>query len=68
VPRQFVEKYGEEWTDHLADGSGFGGNLGKMTRLDDGGHITLTRNESFWGAKPQLRTIEYQLHDSDQAA
>jgi peptide/nickel transport system substrate-binding protein/oligopeptide transport system substrate-binding protein len=68
VPRQLVEKYGEEWTDHLADNGGFGGNLYRMTHLDDEGHITLTRNETFWGAKPKLHTIEYQLHDSDQAA
>ena len=53
VPKHLVEKYrfGDEWVDHLAmaaDG-GFGGNLYKLTSLDDQGHITLTRNEAFWG-------------------
>jgi ABC-type oligopeptide transport system substrate-binding subunit len=68
VPRQLVEKYGEAWTNHLADGSGFGGNLYTMTRRDEQGHITLTRNDSFWGAKPKLRAIEYQFYATDQAA
>jgi oligopeptide transport system substrate-binding protein len=68
VPRQLVEKYGEDWSEHLAGNEGFGGNLYKVTRLDDEGHITLTRNETFWGAKPKLRAIEYQLYDSAQAA
>jgi oligopeptide transport system substrate-binding protein len=68
VPRQLVEKYGEDWSEHLAGNEGFGGNLYKLTRLDDEGHITLTRNETFWDAKPKLRAIEYQLYDSAQAA
>ncbi len=51
-----------------ADG-GFGGNLYKLTSLDDQGRITLTRNEAFWGStKPKIQRIEYTLHNTPQSA
>jgi oligopeptide transport system substrate-binding protein len=51
VPKHLVEKYrfSDEWIDHITESGGFGGNLYKLTRLDNAGHITLTRNEAFWG-------------------
>ena len=84
VPRQLIDKYGQfKWTSHLADGSGFGGNLYKLTRwqhlttapttapttAQDGiGHLTFERNDSFWGKKPVLRRIEYALYHATSNA
>jgi oligopeptide transport system substrate-binding protein len=61
VPKHLVEKYrfGDERVDHLAlaaDG-GFGGNLYKLTSLDDQGHITLTRNDAFWAPPSQKYSV-----------
>ncbi|HEX9069935.1 MAG TPA: ABC transporter substrate-binding protein, partial [Ktedonobacterales bacterium] len=76
-PRQLIERYGANfepivhpntfhWTDHLADGGGFGGNLFTVKRWDDAGHFDLVRNEAFWGAKPKLREIDVTLYkDAD---
>jgi peptide/nickel transport system substrate-binding protein/oligopeptide transport system substrate-binding protein len=63
VPQQLIAKYGQtKWTDHLADGSGLGGNIYKLTTWDHFGQLTFERNERFWGAKPLLRRIEYTLY------
>jgi oligopeptide transport system substrate-binding protein len=71
VAKHLVEKYrfSDEWIDHITENGGFGGNLYKLTRLDNAGHITLTRNEAFWGgAKPRIRTIEYTFDNTSQLA
>lgn len=67
APKQLIEKYGiKEWTQHLADGSGFGGNLYKVTLWDHKGNLQLTRNDSFWGTKPKLRQINFKIYkDAD---
>ena len=62
APKQLIDKYGEQWTDHLADGSGFGGNLYKVTTWDHAGHFNLAVNESFWGQQPTLKRIQYLLY------
>ena len=67
APKQLIEKYGiKEWTEHLADDAGFGGNLFKVTVWDHKGNLQLTRNESFWGTKPKLRQINFKIYkDAD---
>lgn len=67
VPKQLVEKYGlKSWPEHLADGSGFGGSLFKVTVWDHKGNLQLTRNDSFWGAKSKLRQINFKIYkDAD---
>ncbi|HET8909560.1 MAG TPA: peptide ABC transporter substrate-binding protein [Ktedonobacterales bacterium] len=66
-PKQLIEKYGlKQWTEHLADGGGFGGSLFKVTLWDHKGNVQLTRNESFWGTKPRLRQINFKIYkDAD---
>jgi ABC-type oligopeptide transport system substrate-binding subunit len=68
VPQALVERFGDKWSEHLADNGGFGGNLYRLTRWDHAGHLDLERNERFWGVKPQLRRIEYTLYKSLDAA
>ncbi|HEX9038253.1 MAG TPA: peptide ABC transporter substrate-binding protein [Ktedonobacterales bacterium] len=58
VPEQLVNQYGNKYTDHLADGTGFGGDLFKVTKWDHTGHLQLQRNDSFWGTKPTIREVD----------
>jgi len=79
-PRQLVERYGKRWTDHLADGGGFGGNLFKVTKWESPqqgprgplpgshGRLSLARNDAFWGTKPALREVDYALYPDSTAA
>ncbi|HEX9069366.1 MAG TPA: ABC transporter substrate-binding protein, partial [Ktedonobacterales bacterium] len=74
-PRQLIERYGEQWTDHLGDDGGFGGNLftvrrwehpaGRSTSAQHGtASLVLRRNEAFWGTKAKLREIDWSLYPS----
>ena len=62
VPKQLIDKYSKKWTDHLADGAGFGGNLYKVTRWDHAGHFELAANDAFWGQKPIIQRVNYILY------
>ena len=64
VPQNMIKQYGSKWIDHLADGSGFGGNLMKVTKWDHNGTLVLDRNDSFWGTKSKLREIDYTIYKS----
>jgi peptide/nickel transport system substrate-binding protein/oligopeptide transport system substrate-binding protein len=68
-PRQLIERFGRtEWPDHLADGSGFGGSLFKLTVWDHQGNLKLVRNDSFFGPRPKLREIDIRVYkDADTA-
>jgi oligopeptide transport system substrate-binding protein len=63
VPEQLINKYNQtEWIQHLADGSGFGGNIYKLTRWDHAGHLEFAVNDSFWGKKPIIQHVNYTLY------
>jgi oligopeptide transport system substrate-binding protein len=62
VPKQLIDKFGDKWTDHLADGAGFGGNLFKVTKWDHAGHLDMAVNENFWGQKPEIQKVQYTLY------
>jgi peptide/nickel transport system substrate-binding protein/oligopeptide transport system substrate-binding protein len=63
VPKQLIDKYNQtEWIQHLADGSGFGGNIYKLTKWDHAGHLEFAVNDSFWGKKPIIQKVQYQLY------
>jgi oligopeptide transport system substrate-binding protein len=62
VPKQLIDQYKDKWTDHLADGSGFGGNLFKVTKWDHAGHLELAVNDNFWGQKPEIQKVQYTLY------
>ena len=68
VPEQLIQQYGAKWTDHLADGAGFGGDLFKLTKWDHQGHLVLSRNDSFWGVKPKLREVDFHFYKDASAA
>jgi oligopeptide transport system substrate-binding protein len=61
-PKQLIDQYGDKWTDHLADGSGFGGNLFKVTKWDHQGHLEMAVNDNFWGTKPTIQKLQYTLY------
>ncbi len=60
------------WTDHLTDNGGLGGNLFMLTApiVDSNGRsqFTFTRNDRFWGQKPQMRRIDYVVSSDTVAA
>ena len=62
VPQNMIKQYGAKWIEHLTDNGGFGGNLYKVTAWDHQGKLTLVRNDSFWGTKPQLKEIDYTIY------
>jgi oligopeptide transport system substrate-binding protein len=68
VPKRLIDQYADKWTDHLADGAGFGGNLYKVTQWDHAGHFALAANDAFWGQQPVLQQIEWKLYKSGGAA
>lgn len=64
VPQNLIAQYGTQWINHLADGSGFGGSLFKVTKWDHKGSLILQRNDAFWGTKPKLREIDFTIYKS----
>jgi peptide/nickel transport system substrate-binding protein/oligopeptide transport system substrate-binding protein len=68
VPQQLISKYPTDWTKHLADNGGFGGNLYKITSWNHSGNLTLDRNDSFWGTKPKLREISITFYKDTTTA
>jgi peptide/nickel transport system substrate-binding protein/oligopeptide transport system substrate-binding protein len=68
VPQALVQRYGRTWTNHLADGSGLGGGLFKVTLWDHAGHLTLDRNDAFWGTKAKLREIQFTIYKDTNTA
>jgi oligopeptide transport system substrate-binding protein len=52
APKQLIDHYGARWTDHLADGSGFGGNLFKLTTWQHPGQSSANLGTPAVGASP----------------
>jgi oligopeptide transport system substrate-binding protein len=60
VNKKIVDKYGEKWTDHLADAGASSGPF----KVQSYGHTTslvLVPNENYYGDKPKLTKIEYVM-------
>jgi oligopeptide transport system substrate-binding protein len=68
VPEQLVNKYGNKFTEHLADNGGFGGDLFKVTKWDHAGHLVLQRNDAFWGDKPKVREVDFSMFQDANTA
>ena len=62
VPERLVKIYLDHWTEHLADGNGFGGNLYKVTKWDHAGHFEMASNDGFWGKKPIIQHVNFTLY------
>lgn len=65
VPRQLIDTYGAHWTDHLV---GMGGGLFKVGLWDHRGQMRLDRNDAFWGAKSQLKSIAVTVYQDAETA
>jgi oligopeptide transport system substrate-binding protein len=64
-PEQLIQKYGSKnWTAHLTDNGGFGGNLYKVSVWDHKGNLDLVRNASFWGITPKLREVDFKIYQT----
>jgi peptide/nickel transport system substrate-binding protein/oligopeptide transport system substrate-binding protein len=64
-PEQLIQKYGaKDWTNHLADGEGFGGNLYKVQMWDHKGNLDLVRNPSFWGTQAKLSHVNFRIYQT----
>lgn len=68
-PKQLITQYGmKNWTEHLVDNGGFGGNLFNVKVWDHQGKLNLVRNDGFWGTKPKLKEIDFHIYkDADTA-
>ena len=70
VPKQLIDKYGQtKWTSHLADGTGFGGNLYKLTKWDQGRPPRVHRQRQLLGqagdhSACQLHAVQRRQHRS----
>ncbi len=72
VPQAFINQWGlKNWTSHLADNGGFGGNLFNLTSWDQKGHMTLDRNPnaaSYPDGSPVLREIQVTFFSNAETA
>ena len=68
VPEQLITQFPTDWTQHLTDNGGFGGNLYKLTLWNHAGKLTLDRNDAFWGQKPKLREIQLTFYKDTTTA
>ena len=66
-PQQLITRYGlKDWTNHLADGNGFGGSIYKLTQWGHTGTLRLDRNDAWTGAKPKLREIDITIYKAPE--
>jgi peptide/nickel transport system substrate-binding protein/oligopeptide transport system substrate-binding protein len=71
VPKKLIDQFGSKWTEHLADGSGLGGNQFILTKWDHQGHLDFAANPNFWGdasMKPILQHVNYTLYKANDTA
>jgi oligopeptide transport system substrate-binding protein len=63
VEKSVVEQYGVNWTDHLADNGGQGGDGPfKVLSWTHGTNITFVPNPNYYGPKPQLAKLIYPFY------
>jgi len=63
VEKSVVDKYGANWTDHLADNGGQGGDGPfKVLSWTHGTNITFVPNTSYYGPQPQLSKLIYPFY------
>jgi oligopeptide transport system substrate-binding protein len=64
-PKQLIDQFGsKDWTNHLADGGGFGGYLYKVKVWDHKGNLDEIRNTAFWGQQPKIREVDFKIYQT----
>ncbi len=66
VNQDLVKKYGTNWTDHLSEGAGAGPFKVKSYKRG-AKEIALSRNDRYYGPKPQLQEIHYPFYKERDA-
>lgn len=70
VEKSMIDKYGDNFADHLSEGIGGAGPF-KVSKYIRGKEIDFVPNENYYGAKPQLKKIImpfYQREDTSYRA
>jgi oligopeptide transport system substrate-binding protein len=63
VEKSVVDKYGANWTDHLGDNGGQGGDGPfKVQSWTHGTNITFVPNPNYYGPQPQLAKLIYPFY------
>jgi len=63
VEKSVVDKYGANWTDHLADNGGQGGDGPfKVQSWTHGTSIVFVPNPTYYGPQPQLTKLTYPFY------
>lgn len=63
VEKSVIDKFGANWTDHLGDNGGQGGDGPFMVQSwTHGSNITFVPNPNYYGAKPQLTKLIYPFY------
>jgi ABC-type transport system substrate-binding protein len=72
VPKELIAQFGlKNWTQHLTDNGGFGGNIFNVTSWDHQGHLTLDRNPNaanLPGGSPNLREVQVTFFKDAETA
>ncbi len=63
VEKSMIDKYGDNFIDHLSEGIGGAGPF-KVTQYTRGKEIDFVPNENYYGAKPQLKKIIMPFYQS----
>src|SRR5713101_561767 len=63
VEKSVIDQYGANWTDHLSDNGGQGGDGPfKVQSWTHGTNITFVPNSDYYGAQPQLQKLIYPFY------
>ncbi|GCE30912.1 ABC transporter substrate-binding protein [Dictyobacter alpinus] len=69
VEKSVIEKYGNKWTDHLADNGGQGGNGPfKVKEYSHNTGIKFVPNPNYYGKQPQLKEVDYLPYKDRQTS
>src|SRR6266852_5073863 len=63
VEKSVIDQYGANWTDHLSDNGGQGGDGPfKVQSWTRGTNITFVPNPNYYGAQPQVQKLIYPFY------
>ncbi|HXR65732.1 MAG TPA: peptide ABC transporter substrate-binding protein [Ktedonobacteraceae bacterium] len=69
VEKSVIDKWGNQWTDHLGDNGGQGGaGPFKVQSYNHTTGIVFVPNTHYYGPQPQLQRVEFDFYKTSQAA